>query len=198
MLGDAEPARSLFLDLSAPLDELAAARETGELAGRRLLLVGGQVAALLLAFAVLAAVGMRRDVEAAGQRLTWFGGRRWQVHLVTAAETFTVALSAGPSFASVEHEFARDVRVSETGGVPFDSVAISDIAFVRSSKTKATMNIGAKLVYELPFRLGDFGRLGASLGFRYAGGSAELDGASGPVKVKFGGPQVLGGVRVTF
>jgi hypothetical protein len=85
-------ARSLFLDLSAPVSELAAARETGQVAGRRLLLVGGQVAALLLAFAVLAAVGMRRDVEAAGQRLTWFGGRRWQVHLVTAAETAAVAL----------------------------------------------------------------------------------------------------------
>jgi hypothetical protein len=84
--------RSLFLDLSAPVSELAAARETGQVAGRRLLLVGGQVASLLLAFAVLAAVGMRRDVEAAGQRLTWFGGRRWQVHLVTVAETTAVAL----------------------------------------------------------------------------------------------------------
>ena len=83
---------SLFLDLSAPVAELAAARETGQVAGRRLLLVGGQVAALLLAFAVLAAVGMRRDVEAAGQRLTSFGGRRWQVHLVTVAETAAVAL----------------------------------------------------------------------------------------------------------
>ena len=85
-------ARSLFLDLSAPVAELAVARETGQIAGRRLLLVGGQVAALLLAFAVLAAVGMRRDMEAAAQRLTWFGGRRWQVHLVTVAETTVVAL----------------------------------------------------------------------------------------------------------
>jgi hypothetical protein len=85
-------ARSLFLDLSTPATELAAARATGQVAGRRLLLVGGQVAALLLAFAVLAAVGMRRDVEAAGQRLTWSGGRRWQVHLVTVAETAAVAL----------------------------------------------------------------------------------------------------------
>jgi hypothetical protein len=85
-------ARSLFLDLSAPRAELAAARETGRVAGRRLLLVGGQVAALLLAFAVLAAVGMRRDVDAERRRLTWFGGRRWQIFLVTAAETGAVAL----------------------------------------------------------------------------------------------------------
>ncbi|HEY7002713.1 MAG TPA: hypothetical protein VH281_00410 [Gaiellaceae bacterium] len=85
-------AKSLFLDLSAPTAELAAARATGQVAGRRLLLVGGQVAALLLAFAVLAAVGMRRDVDEGRQRLTWFGGRRWQVFLVTAAETVAVAL----------------------------------------------------------------------------------------------------------
>jgi hypothetical protein len=86
-------ARSLFLDLTAPRDELAAARETGQVAGRRLLLVGGQVAALLLAFAVLTAVGMRHDVDAERRRLTWFGGRRWQVFLVTAAETVAVALA---------------------------------------------------------------------------------------------------------
>jgi hypothetical protein len=86
-------ARSLFLDVTAPRDELAAARATGEVAGRRLLLVGGQVAALLLAFAVLAAVGMRRDVDAERQRLAWFGGRRWQIFLVTAAETVAVAIA---------------------------------------------------------------------------------------------------------
>jgi FtsX-like permease family protein len=84
-------ARSLFLDLSAPVDQLSAARESGRIAGRRLLLVGGQVAALLLAFAVLAAVGMRGEVEAVRHRLTWFGGRRWQVGLVTALENVAVA-----------------------------------------------------------------------------------------------------------
>ena len=120
------------------------------------------------------------------------------IYMLPVSDTFTIAVSAGPSFANVEHEFARDVRVAETGGAPFDTVAISDIAFSRSSKTATTINIGAKLVYELPFRIGDVGRLGASLGFRYAGGSVDLDGAQGPVEVKFGGPQVLGGVRVTF
>lgn len=119
-------------------------------------------------------------------------------YMLPLSDAFTLAVAAGPSFVSVEHEFARDVRVSETGGAPFDTVVISDVAFVRSSKTVTTVNVGAKLVYELPFRLGDFGRLGASVGFRYAGGSVDLDGASGPVEVKFGGPQVLGGVRVTF
>jgi hypothetical protein len=106
--------RSLFLDLSAPVSELAAARETGQVAGRRLLLVGGQVAALLLAFAVLAAVGMRRDVEAAGQRLTWFGGRRWQVHLVTVSETTAVAL-LGAAVGWVVGGLATAVLADEAG-----------------------------------------------------------------------------------
>jgi hypothetical protein len=110
-------ARSLFLDLSAPVDQLAAARETGQVAGRRLLLVGGQVAALLLAFAVLAAVGMRRDVAAAGQRLTWFGGRRWQVHLVTAAETVAVAL-AGALLGWILGSAATALLAEEAGSPP--------------------------------------------------------------------------------
>ena len=84
---------SLFLDLAAPVDELAAARETGQVAGERLLLVGGQAAALLLAFAILAAAGMRRDVEGVWQRLTWFGARRYQLGVLSGAETGAAALA---------------------------------------------------------------------------------------------------------
>ena len=56
-------------------------------AGRRLLLVGGEAAALLFAFAVLAARSMRRDLEAARRRLTWYGARRWHLRLLTWAES---------------------------------------------------------------------------------------------------------------
>ncbi len=84
--------QSLFLDLVAPTDELGAARSTGEVAGRRLLLIGGQAAALLLAFALLAAASMRRDVDAAWQRLTWHGARRWQLLLMTGVEAGFAAL----------------------------------------------------------------------------------------------------------
>jgi hypothetical protein len=120
------------------------------------------------------------------------------IYMVPLREDITLGLSVGPSFTSVSHEFARDVRVAEAGGAPFDVVNISDVAFVRSSKTKATFNLGANLAYDLPIRLGDLGRLGASLGFRYSKGTVALDGASGPVDVKFGGPQVTGGIRMTF
>ena len=120
-------------------------------------------------------------------------------YMLPLREDVTLGISFGPSFTGVSHEFARDVRVSEAGGPPnFDAVTISDAAFVRSSKTKASVNIGANLAYDLPFRVGSVGQLGASLGFRYSGGKTALDGASGPVDVKFGGPQITGGIRMTF
>jgi hypothetical protein len=87
--------QSLFLDLVAPSDQLGAARSTGEVAGRRLLLIGGQAAALLLAFALLAAASLRRDVDAAWQRLTWHGARRWQLLLMTGVEAGFAALVGG-------------------------------------------------------------------------------------------------------
>ena len=78
--------QSVFFDLTAPVDELRAADRTSRVGARRLLLVGGQGAVLLLAFAVFAAARMRRDVDAAWRRLTWFGARRWQLVLTTIAE----------------------------------------------------------------------------------------------------------------
>jgi hypothetical protein len=80
-------------ELKAPLEELAAAREESSVSGRRLLLIGGEAAALLLAFAALAATRLRRDVSAARTRLTWFGARRWQLELETAAESAVLAFA---------------------------------------------------------------------------------------------------------
>ncbi|HWM13996.1 MAG TPA: hypothetical protein VNO56_05915, partial [Gaiellaceae bacterium] len=79
-------------DLTAPIEELRDAADASDVAGRRLLLVGGESAALLFAFAVLVAVSMRRDLEAARRRLTWFGARRWQLSVFTAAEAAAVAI----------------------------------------------------------------------------------------------------------
>jgi hypothetical protein len=83
---------SLAADLTAPLADLRTASEASEVAGRRLLLVGGESAALLFAFAILAAVSMRRDTESARRRLTWFGARRWQLSLFTGTEAAAVAV----------------------------------------------------------------------------------------------------------
>ncbi|HEU4449041.1 MAG TPA: FtsX-like permease family protein [Gaiellaceae bacterium] len=99
LAGDVARARSTLqggsspFDVAAPVEELRSAAEASEVSGRRLLLVGGESAALLFAFAVLAAVSMRRDVAAARRRLTWFGAERWQLSLFTATEAAAVALA---------------------------------------------------------------------------------------------------------
>ncbi len=77
--------------VNAPEEELRTAQRTASVVGRRLLLVGGEAAALLLAFAVLAARGMRRDVDDARRRLTWYGARGWQLALLTGVESALVA-----------------------------------------------------------------------------------------------------------
>jgi hypothetical protein len=99
LIGEVERARSDLAGVSssfqvdAPDEELRAAERRANVAGRRLLLVGGEVAALLLAFALLAARGMRRDLDAALTRLTWNGARRWQLALLTVVESALVAVA---------------------------------------------------------------------------------------------------------
>jgi len=80
--------------VTAPSDTLAAAAASSRVAARRLLLLGGEGGALLIAFTVLAAGALRRDVGDARRRLTWFGARRWQIELFTLAESFAVAAFA--------------------------------------------------------------------------------------------------------
>ena len=84
--------RSPSFDLRAPIGELRAAGEASTVAGRRLLLLGGQACALLLAFAVLAASRLRRDLEAARQRLTWLATPRWLIALTVVAEAFLLTI----------------------------------------------------------------------------------------------------------
>lgn len=85
--------RSAQFDVTAPTAAVAKALDDSRVAGRRLLLIGGEAAALLLAFTVLAATRLRRDTDAAWRRLTWFGARRWQLVTLTAAESATIAVA---------------------------------------------------------------------------------------------------------
>lgn len=81
-------------ELRAPTEELRAAAARVEVAGTRLLLLGGQGAALLLGFVAFAAATLRRDADSSRRRLTWLGAPRWQAFLVVAAEAATVAVVA--------------------------------------------------------------------------------------------------------
>jgi hypothetical protein len=104
LLREIEQARSTLrsvsssFDLRAPEGELRAADDASTVAGRRLLLLGGQASALLLAFAVLAATRLRRDSEAARQRLIWLAAPRWSITLALTAEALlltTFGLASG-------------------------------------------------------------------------------------------------------
>ncbi len=74
------------LALTAPDDTLVSARDEGRVAARRMLLVGGEASALLLGFAVLAALSARRPLLAEWRRLEERGARRWQLWLYLATE----------------------------------------------------------------------------------------------------------------
>ena len=105
----------------------------------------------------------------------------------------------GLEFVQVAHEFPSAAGVTETGTAPdFATVGLENVSFTRGEKTTGTVNVGADLTYNLPFDLGQAGRLGATLGFRYAGGTVGLQGTTGEVDVKYGGAQFFGGLRVSF
>jgi hypothetical protein len=126
LAGDVARARSQIqtasssFDLTAPVEELRAAAEASDVAGRRLLLVGGESAALLFAFAVLAAVSMRRDTDAARRRLTWFGARRWQLSLFTGMEAAVVAV--GGTIAGWALGTLAGAAVASRAGAPIGEV----------------------------------------------------------------------------
>ncbi len=81
-------------EVTAPTDELTAAVTSSRVAARRLLLLGGEVGTLLLAFTILAAGALRREITAARRRLAFAGARRSQIELQTAVETGAVAVAA--------------------------------------------------------------------------------------------------------
>jgi FtsX-like permease family len=79
--------------LTAPDDALTEGRRQGQLGTRRMLLVGGEIAALLLGFAMLTAIGLRRTLAAEWRRLEERGARRSQLWLFLVAETGTAAVA---------------------------------------------------------------------------------------------------------
>lgn len=119
--------------------------------------------------------------------------------MIPVGENLTLGVGGGPSFVGVSHEFASSATVREVDGPPdYATVAIENITVARGEKTATTINVGADLNYDLPFDLGQTGKVGATLGFRYAAGSVNLPGAGGDVDVKYGGVQFWGGLRVSF
>src|SRR5919199_2302893 len=86
---DADPA----MRLSGPDAALLDAGHRGKVAADRLVLVGGELSALLLGFVLIAAIGLRRGLAAERRRLLTRGARRWQVALSSTAEIGAVTLA---------------------------------------------------------------------------------------------------------
>jgi hypothetical protein len=116
--------RSVGYDLVAPAEELRSARERTEIGARRLLLLGGQGAALLLGFAAFAATRLRRPSQASDRRLTLLGVPMWQRGLVvtTQAVLLTIVgvalawLAATLAAAAIgEGELARHALLAPSG-----------------------------------------------------------------------------------
>ncbi len=131
LVGDADraraelQARSSSWSLSVPTQELRAAEHDATVSGRRLLLVGGEAAALLVAFAVLAAGALRRDLASAHRRLTWHGARRWQRVVLTTTESTAVGLggaAAGWLIGSAAGAVAASLAGAPVGAVLSESV----------------------------------------------------------------------------
>ena len=87
------PSRSISI-LRIPCRRLADAASRGRVAGTRLLLIGGEAVALLLAFAALAAAATRRESALTRWRLERAGARAFQTRLLTGTETVGLATVA--------------------------------------------------------------------------------------------------------
>ena len=111
---------SFSFDLLAPVEELREAQATTRAAGRRLGVVGGEAAALLFAFALLAAMTLRPDLLATRRRLAWYGARGWQLALVTVAESAALAV-LGTAIGLVVGLLGGAV-VAQRAGVPVTDV----------------------------------------------------------------------------
>jgi hypothetical protein len=81
--------------LDGPDSALLAARATTRVAGRRLDLIGGEISALLLGFALVAAVGLRRGLAAERRRLVQRGATRAQALLAVGTEIGATTLAGG-------------------------------------------------------------------------------------------------------
>jgi hypothetical protein len=116
---------STNFDVIAPVEELREAQATSEAAGRRLGILGGEAAALLFAFALLAAMTLRTDLAASRRRLAWYGARGWQLALLTVGESAVLALVGtvlGLGVAAVAGAFTAQRAGAPVGAVIARSV----------------------------------------------------------------------------
>ena len=79
--------------LSGPDTALLEARTKGRVAAERMVLIGGEVSALMLGFALVCAIGLRKGLAAERRRLLQRGARRLQLWLAVGAEVGALTLA---------------------------------------------------------------------------------------------------------
>jgi len=82
-------------ELSGPDAALTDARAKGRIAAQRMVLIGGEVSTLLLGFALVCAIGLRRGLAAERRRLLERGARRPQLWLAVGAEVSAMSVAGG-------------------------------------------------------------------------------------------------------
>src|SRR5581483_6795602 len=90
---EALAARGDVYRLSGPDRALLDARSEGRVSAQRMLLVAGEGSALLLGFALVAALGLRRSLANESRRLLQRGARRWQVWLAALGEVSAMTVA---------------------------------------------------------------------------------------------------------
>ncbi|HET9051742.1 MAG TPA: hypothetical protein VFO60_08560, partial [Candidatus Dormibacteraeota bacterium] len=106
--------------LSGPDAALTAAQTTAGVAGQRLDLIGGEISVLLLGFALVAAVGLRRGLAAERRRLVQRGATAAQVVVSVATEIGATTVAGG--VAGVAAGVAAVAIVARSAGLPWGAV----------------------------------------------------------------------------
>jgi hypothetical protein len=177
--------RSVGYDLVVPAEELRSARARTQTGARRLLLLGGQGAALLLGFAAFAATRLRRPSQASDRRLTLLGVTLWQRGLVVTTQAVLltvlgVALAWGAAALAAaaigEGELARHALFAPSGALAMALLAVA-----------STLAVVCALVVNAdePGRLGTLDVVAAGLAL--AVGAALVRGAADTGEVLRGG-----------
>ena len=137
--GDLARAGDVFR-LSGPDQALLDARASGRSSAQRLALVGGEASTLLLGFAIVVAVGMRRGLANERRRLRQRGASRSQTFLAAAGEIGALTL-VGTLLGVVLGVVAVWV-ISRSAGLPVGGV----LAHSLRSLTAAGLVLGAWLI----------------------------------------------------
>jgi hypothetical protein len=106
----------LAYTISGPDTALQAARSSAATSAQRMLLIGGGLSTLLLGFAIVAAISLRRGLAAEQRRLLQRGATRSQVRLAQLAEVGAITLAG--SAIGIAAGIAGVAALGAAAGVP--------------------------------------------------------------------------------